>query len=199
MGFVKNFFSCEECRTHFTEMAEELRKKPISYEGDAILWLWEAHNIVNIRLKDDPSSDPQHPKALFPPYKLCPYCYTRGRHSLADSLPDLGNVGFCLGESLLPDYHNVEDIQFTWNRTAVLLFLINFYGMGQFNNIPRHHLVAAAWPTKHQTLSPLYERKEPPPRSMYCIQLVMCAGVLFLCVFYLLRRHFTRSTRFKYM
>lgn len=199
VGFVKSFFSCEECRTHFTEMAEGLRNRPISYEGDAILWLWEAHNIVNERLKDDPLNDPRHPKTLFPPYKLCPYCYIRGRHSLVGSLPAIGNVGFCSGESLLPDYHDVDDVQFTWNRTAVLLFLVNFYGMGQFSSISQQSLINTAWPYRHPTLSQDFDGKESP-HNLYCIQLILCVGVLFLCAFYLLRRYFIRSSpRFKYM
>jgi thiol oxidase len=41
---------------------------------EAILWLWRAHNNVNRRLVDSPSSDPQFPKQQFPPRFLCPDC-----------------------------------------------------------------------------------------------------------------------------
>ena len=42
---------------------------------DAILWLWKAHNRVNVRLKDDVSDDPVFPKKVFPDKENCPACY----------------------------------------------------------------------------------------------------------------------------
>ena len=42
---------------------------------DAFLWLWKAHNRVNVRLKDDVSDDPVFPKKVFPDKENCPACY----------------------------------------------------------------------------------------------------------------------------
>ena len=42
---------------------------------DVILWLWKAHNRVNVRLKDDVSDDPVFPKKVFPDKENCPACY----------------------------------------------------------------------------------------------------------------------------
>ena len=96
-GWVRHFFPCEECRTHFLSLIES----PATGFGDFIeradgasMWLWKAHNIVNARLaaedaKEIPDevklrtgdvlakSDPSHPKVQFPPKSLCPSCYER--------------------------------------------------------------------------------------------------------------------------
>ena len=96
-GWVRHFFPCEECRTHFLSLIES----PATGFGDFIqrtdgasMWLWKAHNIVNARLaaedaKEIPNevnirtgdvlakSDPSHPKVQFPPKSLCPSCYER--------------------------------------------------------------------------------------------------------------------------
>lgn len=150
--FIKHFFSCNECRKHFTKLASNLRSHPISYDGDAILWLWEAHNIVNHRLKDESTSDPTHPKLLFPPYQVCPDCYTRvANSSLSSNLvainpPSWKNVGFSPGDSLLQITTSTQLVEYHWNRSAVLLFLVSFYGMGHFNDISSSALLRAAWP-----------------------------------------------------
>ena len=156
VDFVRHFFSCEECRKHFTKLAVTLRRRPISYDGDAILWLWEVHNIVNERLKDESSTDPTHPKVLFPPHQVCPDCYvkTAVNNTLSSAettssvvlLPSWDNVGFAPGESLLQTKPVSPSVIYHWNRSAVFLFLTNFYGMGHFNEVPSHILLSAAWP-----------------------------------------------------
>jgi thiol oxidase len=96
-GWVRHFFPCEECRTHFLSLIEN----PETGFGDYIdradgasMWLWKAHNIVNARLAAEDAkavpndatlrtgsvlrkSDPAHPKVQFPPKSLCPSCYER--------------------------------------------------------------------------------------------------------------------------
>lgn len=73
-GYVKYFFSCENCSLHFQEMfnldAREKTKKP----GDELMWLWEGHNKVNKRLKGTMTEDPNYPKLQFPPTEICPFC-----------------------------------------------------------------------------------------------------------------------------
>jgi len=77
-GYVKHFFSCEDCSSHFTEMAATM-KEEIQKPVDGVLWFWASHNKVNTRLKGDKSEDPLYPKLQFPPQRLCQKCKaTRG-------------------------------------------------------------------------------------------------------------------------
>ena len=100
---MENFFTCERCREHFSEMA-----RVVLYEaGDdvsAILWLWQAHNCVNKRLANDISTDPAHPKVQFPTPQLCQSCYA-----------------------------NDTDGSSHWNNTAVFFYLLDFYSLGTIN------------------------------------------------------------------
>ncbi|XP_065918965.1 sulfhydryl oxidase 1-like isoform X1 [Dysidea avara] len=102
-NYVENFFTCEKCREHFSEMA-----RVVLYEaGDdvsAILWLWQAHNRVNKRLANDISTDPAHPKVQFPTPQLCQSCYV-----------------------------NDTDGSSHWNNTAVFFYLLDFYSLGTIN------------------------------------------------------------------
>jgi len=149
-SFVKTFFSCETCRTHFSEMALTLADSDVLYNGDAVLWLWEAHNTVNNRLKNAPSTDPTQPKVLFPLHNMCPYCYTRVGQDAADhrdgSKPSWNNTAFSEGESLLHSPIAKRDIDFFWNRTAVLLFLWNFYCVNRSDHTAPFEILHAAWP-----------------------------------------------------
>lgn len=72
-GFIDHFFGCRYCRDHFVEMAKHVDKEVSTYD-EAILWLWERHNIVNARLRKAVSSDPLHPKIQFPPDSMCEEC-----------------------------------------------------------------------------------------------------------------------------
>lgn len=46
-----------------------------------MLYLWRAHNIVNNRLKNTSTEDPQYVKYQFPPTFLCPLCQSGGHFS----------------------------------------------------------------------------------------------------------------------
>ena len=154
-SFVHNFFSCQSCRDHFVAMASNLTST-IHHNGDAILWLWEAHNVVNRRLEGAVSSDPFYPKSHFPETKTCPYCYqpVSGHVTLDHTHPNFINTGFLTGESLLST--DVGNYDYTWNRTAVLLYLWNFYHINQRPLSPSDKprplhvkpadIVKAAWP-----------------------------------------------------
>lgn len=153
-SFIRNFFSCEYCREHFSKMSANLTSK-LHHDGDAILWLWEAHNTVNKRLQTALSSDPHYPKTLFPGAKTCPYCYQMvGEAAVDHGRPDLNNTGFLPGESLLGGDTSYE---YVWNRTAVLLYLWNFYHLNPSSHSqgdspsPTLHvkpadILKAAWP-----------------------------------------------------
>jgi hypothetical protein len=137
--FILNFFSCSECAAHFSKLVLNLKEHPLSYDGDSILWLWEAHNIVNYRLRDCTTScDPLHPKVLFPSIRMCPYCYMK-------STDDNSKLSYSLIKShSIP--LTVNHINYTWNRTAVYLFLCSYYGLGQFDHINQQDLVHYGWP-----------------------------------------------------
>lgn len=74
-GYVKNFFSCADCRDHFLEMANRRGIFNITSCDESVLWLWAAHNEVNKRLAGDDTEDPAYPKIQFPAKAKCPQCY----------------------------------------------------------------------------------------------------------------------------
>ena len=76
-GFVKYFFSCSHCSQHFQEMYAVDAESSVSNPSDAVLWLWSAHNKVNLRIAGELSDDPMHPKVQYPPRILCPKCWKR--------------------------------------------------------------------------------------------------------------------------
>lgn len=59
--YVAHFFGCKYCAQHFRQMAETM-SEGLRYPNSSVLWLWQAHNQVNERLKGDASEDPMHPK-----------------------------------------------------------------------------------------------------------------------------------------
>jgi len=102
VSYIRNFFSCEVCQRHFLSMANN-HTPSLSTDGDAVLWLWQTHNLVNARLKREQNGDPNYPKDLFPYYTKCPYCYRRtsddgvlpmshDRHPFSDVHPNFSNT-----------------------------------------------------------------------------------------------------------
>lgn len=49
-GYVKEFFGCSECVSHFTKMVADEGALTITTVRAQALWLWRAHNKVNLRL-----------------------------------------------------------------------------------------------------------------------------------------------------
>ncbi|XP_053138359.1 sulfhydryl oxidase 2 isoform X2 [Hemicordylus capensis] len=97
--YIQDFFGCRACAQHFEEMARESLARVQSLD-EAVLWLWEKHNVVNARLAGDLSEDPKFPKVQWPTPDLCPACHeeNKGLH--------------------------------TWNKAQVLQFLKQHYGSG---------------------------------------------------------------------
>ena len=54
-GFVDKFFSCQVCRLHFLEVLAEDAALEVRTQQEFALWLWQAHNIVNMRLGEEES------------------------------------------------------------------------------------------------------------------------------------------------
>ncbi|XP_036377636.1 sulfhydryl oxidase 1 [Megalops cyprinoides] len=73
-GYVRSFFGCRECASHFENMAEESMDSVRTLSA-ATLWLWSRHNRVNNRLAGALSEDPLFPKIQWPPPELCPSCH----------------------------------------------------------------------------------------------------------------------------
>lgn len=73
-GYIKHFFGCADCSTHFQQMAEKRKIKEVNTFDDSILWLWKAHNVVNQRLAGDATEDPEFPKYQYPSADRCPTC-----------------------------------------------------------------------------------------------------------------------------
>ncbi|XP_042335809.1 sulfhydryl oxidase 2 [Sceloporus undulatus] len=95
--YVRDFFGCRACAQHFEEMARESLDS-VKTLDEAVLWLWEKHNVVNARLAGDLSEDPKAPKVQWPTADICPTC-----HEETKGLP-------------------------TWNKAQVLQFLKRHYG-----------------------------------------------------------------------
>ncbi|XP_048368149.1 sulfhydryl oxidase 2 [Sphaerodactylus townsendi] len=94
--YVKNFFGCRACAQHFEEMAQESLDS-VKTPEEAVLWLWEKHNVVNSKLAGDLSEDPKEPKVQWPAPSVCPACH-----------------------------EEVEGLH-TWNKVHVLQFLKHHY------------------------------------------------------------------------
>uniref|UniRef100_A0A0N5ARD0 Sulfhydryl oxidase n=1 Tax=Syphacia muris TaxID=451379 RepID=A0A0N5ARD0_9BILA len=76
--FILNFFNCEHCKKHFnTHYLKTVgqNETPVVILDNAILWLWNTHNIVNKVLKMQHREDPAFPKRQFPPFFLCESCW----------------------------------------------------------------------------------------------------------------------------
>ncbi|XP_054808945.1 sulfhydryl oxidase 2-like isoform X2 [Prosopis cineraria] len=102
--FIHNFFICEECRQHFYKMCLSV-SSPFNKAKDFALWLWNAHNKANERLRKEEAAlgtgDPKFPKQIWPPKQLCSSCYS---------------------------VHDQKDNQIAWNKDEVYKFLTSYYG-----------------------------------------------------------------------
>ena len=72
--YIREFFSCGECRDHFVAMADESLEQNVTSTYQAVMWLWRAHNRVNMRLAGDVTEDPSYPKIQFPSPNMCAVC-----------------------------------------------------------------------------------------------------------------------------
>lgn len=116
INFVRFYLTCTNCAAHFSCMVmnskvdfehrvarrsakigtnEEADKRLI---GDHMLWLWEAHNRVNIRTRQTHSEDPLHPKHVFPTIDACPKCYITTKEELKEPISRLDSVKFSRNE-----------------------------------------------------------------------------------------------------
>ena len=94
--FMKYFFVCDPCRTHFLEVTDRTPFEKARTHQEAILWLWQAHNEANARLSEEEAEEERHgeasknPKKMqYPSRELCPKCYA-----------DACSAAFCEREEL---------------------------------------------------------------------------------------------------
>ncbi|KAK0177524.1 hypothetical protein PV328_001571 [Microctonus aethiopoides] len=73
-GYAKYFFGCSHCAEHFVYMAEKNNITEHRTADQSVLWLWKAHNEVNLRLANDATEDPEYPKIQYPSKVHCPAC-----------------------------------------------------------------------------------------------------------------------------
>lgn len=92
--YIEFYFTCDECRKNFVQMYESCqfnRCNRLSYESGSknewkqlALWLWEAHNDVNVRLlheskgEMDQVSPSDEELVKWPSKSDCPYCWQDG-------------------------------------------------------------------------------------------------------------------------
>lgn len=76
--FIKYFFTCTVCQEHFLGMMASVHYLTIHSQDDFIVWLWEAHNEVNERLREEEleagTFNVDRPKGLFPSPEICEDC-----------------------------------------------------------------------------------------------------------------------------
>jgi len=76
--FIKFFFTCTICQEHFLGMMASVGQTTVLSQDDFIVWLWEAHNEVNERLREEEldanTFNVDRPKGLFPSPKVCQNC-----------------------------------------------------------------------------------------------------------------------------
>eukprot|EP00210_Caulerpa_lentillifera_P009046 g8633.t1 len=103
-AFGQYFFGCDECAKHFIKTMESSNVREIQTKNELIMWLWETHNRVNLRLQKEEAvnkiGDPDYPKIDWPSHSMCPQCRVSGTR---DDNPE-------------------------WSRQKVLAFLLEFYG-----------------------------------------------------------------------
>ncbi|CAG9537260.1 unnamed protein product [Cercopithifilaria johnstoni] len=79
-NWVNHFFGCQHCREHFLRMTTRTfsMESKVHHPEDVFMYLWQAHNIVNARLRGDDTEDPEFPKRQFPSDFLCSTCRKEG-------------------------------------------------------------------------------------------------------------------------
>jgi len=75
VGYVGKIFSCTHCATNFLQKVETISRGALPNSPfHTMLWLWQIHNMANMKLKGDVTEDPAHPKDLWPSRRDCPEC-----------------------------------------------------------------------------------------------------------------------------
>lgn len=55
-GYIKHYFQCSDCASHFLQYATSPEAMMVTTKRDAVMWMWRTHNIVNQRLAEEGAS-----------------------------------------------------------------------------------------------------------------------------------------------
>lgn len=169
-GYVKYFFGCSDCSSHFQAMAVQRKIWNVATKDDAILWLWMTHNTVNKRLRKDITEDPIFPKMKFPSIEMCSTCKREPLTSL-----------------------NVND-KSEWDKNEVLVFFKRIYSP---LNISR--LGVENEGTLPQTLEAMREKRllrnvfTDVDMRMGIFLYIFCIGMMIFAVKFFVRRRYRRK------
>jgi len=75
-GYANYFLGCQQCYVNFWEFSMYRSIDAVKTQDDEILWLWEAHNDINLRLA----------KVQFPQEQDCPLCQKENREWRKDEV-----------------------------------------------------------------------------------------------------------------
>eukprot|EP00042_Codosiga_hollandica_P040123 m.343337 g.343337 ORF g.343337 m.343337 type:complete len:228 (+) comp55778_c0_seq11:215-898(+) len=147
--YVRLFFGCLECRKHFLELSEYVfTELDGSHHGQAALWLWKAHNMVNLRLlmeRDAKSTDPMFPKQLYPTVNECSECQQCAALSKQClRFPELASTAWnatAVTAHLRYKYGNAKHKRLTTTASGRVVQDVRGRGPPQHNQIPPLHLV----------------------------------------------------------
>lgn len=174
-GYVKYFFGCSDCSSHFQSMAVQKKIWNVATKDDAILWLWMAHNTVNKRLRKDVTEDPVFPKIKFPSTEMCTTCRREPLTSL-----------------------NVND-KSEWDKNEVLMFFKRIYSPV---NVSR--LGVENEGTLPQTLDALREKRllknvfTDIDMRMGIFLYLFCIGMMIFAVKFFVRRRYYRRKMYSH-
>ena len=125
VGYMGSFFGCRACSEHFFKMTKNgtLVDKEVQSAADTVLFLWEKHNVVNLRLTSSKTNDPVFPKQVFPNVDYCRKCY---KHPEKAPKVDSDET-----RQLIEVAKNMNTFDTTpFNKNEVLKFLVE-----QFKNV----------------------------------------------------------------
>jgi hypothetical protein len=172
--YIASFFSCSHCATHFASMAKDLEQQ-LQQPNSSVLWMWNAHNIVNRRLSKDLTEDPQHPKQQFPSEAACSSCWIKTEVSTGTTDATSSSSNRTIASTK------------RFNETRVLEFLISRYDL----HLPPYH------PPSSSSFSALQSDSangNVPRRMLFdytdisiCFTLYFLTTILLFTIFFVLR------------
>ncbi len=172
-SWIEQFFGCEDCRNNFLAMSTGIATR-VRGRDDAVLWLWQAHNAVNLRLAQEQLEettaygqenlykyDPAAPKVAWPSAQNCPRCHRSC---------GLGSSAVATNDPLI--WQPAAD---EWDVAAVLAFLNAFY-----DAVPTP-AACGSTPTGTDRCSGAQLAAELDDINSVCCPRVGCAGIPTSC------------------
>jgi len=108
VNYVHYFFSCRHCAENFRLKVETLGGFLPNTPRDSILWLWQIHNMANVKLRGDATEDPSYPKVVWPAPSECPTCRSQRTSSSSNFDPQIAFVQGTLWNLTNLVEHNIK-------------------------------------------------------------------------------------------